>query len=428
MLSDNKSSHLTLEDRKIIQYGIEHGSSKTAIASNIGKDNSTVGKEIRLHRILKSRCSLPLECDAYRHCRLGRNCTPSCPKYVPFKCTRRDRSPGACNGCPVYLKCHFDRYWYDAVSAQNEYEKLLAASRSGLDLTPSDAQRIADTAGPLLKRGMSPYSVIQAHPELGICEKTLYNYIESGILKPFGVDAFTLRRQLSRKLPRKQAELYKKREDRKFLKGRTYKEYKDYIAEHPNAFTVQMDTVYNDVSHGPFMQTFKFTNFPLFFAVYHAERTAASMIAGVDLLESVLGSECFNKYVEVLLTDRGGEFCAADAIELRRDGTRRTRVFYCDPMQSGQKGTLENHHAELRYILPKETDLRALGLTGQEPLNLICSHLNSVPKESLHGKSCFDCTGFYAPELLQRFLDYGLSVIPAVEITLKPYLIKPFVR
>ncbi len=38
-------------------------------------------------------------------------------------------------------------------------------------------------------------------------------------------------------------------------------------------------------------------------------------------------------------------------MEKRDDGTRRTRVFYCDPMQSGQKGSLENMHRELRYIL-----------------------------------------------------------------------------
>ena len=30
-------------------------------------------------------------------------------------------------------------------------------------------------------------------------------------------------------------------------------------------------------------------------------------------------------------------------------------------MQSGQKGSLENMHRELRYILPNEVDLRSIG-------------------------------------------------------------------
>ena len=66
------------------------------------------------------------------------------------------------------------------------------------------------------------------------------------------------------------------------------------------------------------------------------------MKQGVDLLESILGPRLFRKYVHVLLTDRGTEFSDADGMETAADGSRRTRVYYCDPMQSGQKGTLEN--------------------------------------------------------------------------------------
>lgn len=115
-----------------------------------------------------------------------------------------------------------------------------------------------------------------------------------------------------------------------------------------------MDTVYNDETNGPFLQTFKFVRAGIILALYHNEKTAVSMKEGVDILESILGTELFRKYVHVLLTDRGTEFSAAEAMETSSDGTRRTRVFYCDPMQSGQKGTLENKHIKLRYILPKE--------------------------------------------------------------------------
>ena len=88
MAVNEKGSHLSYEDRKIIQTGIENGSTKTSIANTIGKDNSTVGKEIALHRTLKSKCALPLECSVYQHCKLGRNCTIACARYKPFKCSR----------------------------------------------------------------------------------------------------------------------------------------------------------------------------------------------------------------------------------------------------------------------------------------------------------------------------------------------------
>ena len=55
MSTNNSFSHLTLEERRIILTGITNGSSKTAIAQTIGKDKSTVGKEIKINQIPKKR-------------------------------------------------------------------------------------------------------------------------------------------------------------------------------------------------------------------------------------------------------------------------------------------------------------------------------------------------------------------------------------
>lgn len=363
MSANNSFSHLTLDERRIILTGITNGSSKTAIAQTIGKDKSTVGKEIKLHRSLTHKCKMPLECNNYRKCPFGRQCTPDCPEYFPFKCSRRDRSPGACNGCSYWSKCRFDKYTYSPEDAHSDYRSVLIDSRQGVNLTTSEAKAIADIVAPLLKKGQSPYQIITGHPEIGISEKTLYNYIEGDVFHEIaGITAMDLRRQVSRRMSKKKAKGYKKRADRKYLLGRTYKDYKIYIDENPDVFVTQMDTVYNNETTGPFIQTFKFINAGIIFAILHNSKTSESMKQGVDLLESILGTQIFRKYVHILLTDRGTEFSAADAMETGTDNTRRTRVFYCDPMQSGQKGSLENKHIELRYILPKGADLCALGL------------------------------------------------------------------
>ena len=68
MKTTNAFSHLTLEERRIILTGITNNSTKTAIAQTIGKDKSTVGKEIKLHRVLTHKCKMPLECNNYRKC------------------------------------------------------------------------------------------------------------------------------------------------------------------------------------------------------------------------------------------------------------------------------------------------------------------------------------------------------------------------
>ena len=233
-----------------------------------------------------------------------------------------------------------------------------------------------------------------------------------------------LRRQVSRKLPKKKAKTYKKRQDRRYLKGRTYKDYLEYLADHPDVFVVQMDTVYNDETNGPFIQTFKFIDAGVLLALYQELKTAQSMKEGVDRLEQLLGGEVFRKYVHILLTDRGSEFSEAEGMETDADGVRRTRVFYCDPMQSGQKGSLENKHAELRYILPKGTELKSLGLVGQEALNLAVSHVDSAPVEKLGGKSPLDVANFVYPDLYEKLESFGIRNIEKDKVILKPYLLK----
>ena len=128
--------------------------------------------------------------------------------------------------------------------------------------------------------------------------------------------------------------------------------------------------------------------------------------------------------MNVLLTDRGSEFYAAKDMETGVDGTTRTRVFYCDPMQSGQKGSIENNHIQLRYILPKQTDLVSLGLTDQDTLNLVLSHLNSAPVEKFGGKSPLEVASFMYHDLYERLISYGIKEIEKDRIVLKPYLLK----
>lgn len=56
-----KNSHLTLDDRKKIQEGLEKELSRTEIAKNINKDISTVAKEIKNRRKLKPRILLIIQ-------------------------------------------------------------------------------------------------------------------------------------------------------------------------------------------------------------------------------------------------------------------------------------------------------------------------------------------------------------------------------
>lgn len=421
------NKHLSLSDREIIETGINNGSSKSSIAETLGKHKSTISKEIKLHRTLTSKCPLPLECSNYKKCKYGRNCIKTCLDYRPFKCTYRDRSPGACNGCSLYSSCRFNKYRYRAKEADNEYRETLVLSRSGINATFNEIKELGELIKPYIDNGLSPYAILKAHPEIKQSEMTLYTYIENGIFQAVGISIkdIDLRRKSSRKITKRLSNTYKKREDKSYLKGRLYKDYLDYLKENPNARICQMDSVYNDGTNGPFMQTFKFISYSFVIILFHKTKTAESMLQGINLLEELLGKELFEKEVEVLLADRGTEFIKAKEIEYRNDKTQRTRIFYCDPMASGQKGSLEVSHQDIRCICPKNIDLYTLGLKKQKQANLISSHINSYPKEKiLNGKTPFQYLKFMNPQMVDKLLDFGISEIPINDVVMKPYLLK----
>ena len=423
MSSNNKNLHLTVQERIIIEKGIENGSTKAAIALTIGKDKSTFGKEIKKHRELVHKSSYKINCANMKNCSHNHVCV-NCADFKPFTCNRRDRSPGACSGCSKYTHCRYDKYRYKADFSHKKYREDLVDSRTGINMSYEECKAMADIIVPLIKAGHSPYHIVTNHPELNISEKTLYNYIENDIFREFGLLDINLRIKTKRKITKKASNKYKKREDKKYLNGRTYDDFINYTAENKNLSVVEMDMVYNDGSTGPFMQTFKFLDYSFMFIVYQEEKTAKSMVEGVDLLEKILGEDLFSEEVAIIKTDRGSEFCDAEGFEKEENESRRTRIFYCDPMASGQKGSLENNHKEIRYICPKENDLKDLGLNSQEKANLIVSHINSQSKEHLKGKSPLEVMEFMNPALYQKFKDFGIERINKDNIVLKPYLLK----
>ena len=88
-------------------------------------------------------------------------------------------------------------------------------------------------------------------------------------------------------------------------------------------------------------------------------------------------------------------------------------------MRSGQKGGLEQAHTMLRMILPKKTNFEFL---TQWDVNLIVSHINSTPRESLQGRPPYDVAlETLGEETLKAF---QLRRIAPDEVNLTPKLIR----
>jgi IS30 family transposase len=409
-------NHLTLDQRKVIQVGIENGSTKAAISRNIGKDATTVAKEIRKHRVLNQRnkWNRPFLCAHLAVCSKIKRCIQKCERFEEPTCNRRDKSPGACNKCPNTSKCNLDKYIYDANTADKEYRRDLVDFREGINLTTKERDSIASIIAPLLKQGQSVHQILSAHPEIKQCERTLYNYIESGVFKDYGVDNFSLKEQVNRK---KFKQKYKKRKEPCNYEGRKYNDYLNFKMANPETPTVEMDTVYNNPS-GPYLQTFQFERTNLMIGFLHQKKDSASMASSFDVLQQRLGDELFSKLFPLVLTDRGCEFEKYQLFELDANGVSRLSIFYCDPMQSSQKPHVENNHNYVRDIIPNAYPLDSL---TQSDIDLMFSHINSTPRRSLGDKTPYEIFCFlYGSEVASLL---NMVEIKRDDVVLKPSLI-----
>ena len=348
--------HLTYDDRLAIQAGLQKGLKIAQIAKNIGKDRAAVGREVKAHRRLVttsggSNCIHHKTCTRILDCRSGcfrgkrqcqtacGRCQEGCPEYQEEFCSDYEKSPFVCNACAYRLRCRLRRMLYDAKYAQEQYEKTLSESRRGISLTEQELDRINDTISPLLKKGQSLPTICERYrDELPVTDRTIYSYIDAGLLDARNID---LRRKLRRPERKKSGPVL--RVDRKCHIDRTYEDCQAYMAQNPDAMVSQMDSVILHTG-GQAILTILFTNCDLQRMFLRERNTAASVTEIFWELRRRLGEAYFSMLFQVIVTDRGSEF--TDPMKIEADpetGEVQCRVFYSDPMNSSQKSNCEKN-------------------------------------------------------------------------------------
>ena len=80
-------------------------------------------------------------------------------------------------------------------------------------------------------------------------------------------------------------------------------------------------------------------------------------------------------------------------------GEQATKLFFCDPHMSCQKGMIEKNHEFIRYILPKGSSFKNI---TQEDCNLFMNNINSLCRDSLNGKSPYEVMLFQCNKLFKK--------------------------
>ena len=424
--------HLTLDDRIYIQNELSKGTSFKDISRFLCKDPTTISKEVKAHRLsdwyhkgtfynAKNFCVHRYHCKKTNACGkillCGIKCTScptcnqTCPDFEKERCSRLDKAPYVCNGCDKQIShCTIaHKYTYNARFADRKYRECLKESRSGISMTRQELHQKDRIISPLIEQGQSPYQIITNHPELKLSVRSVYTYLDMGILTARNID-------LKRKVKFKPRKVHKTQiSDRRVFQNRTYADFQQLEL---SSF-VEMDTVHSASGSSKTLLTFFFTREKLFLAFLMNRNTEGAVRLIFDRLEKRFGTYDFQTLFEYILTDRGAEFGDPESLETGFTGIQRTSIYYCDPMRSGQKGGLEQAHTMLRMILPKKTNFEFL---TQWDVILIVSHINSTPRESLQGRTPYDVAlETLGEETLKAF---QLRRIAPDEVNLTPKLIR----
>lgn len=393
--SDMYQKHLTLDKRIKIEKGIEEGKNFSKIAEDISKSYKTVSNEIKRNRNIE-------------------HCLSWVGKYKT--CEKTSKPPYVCNACPSRKGCRKTRYYYYAVDAQGKYEQLRHDARTGIDMTSTEFKDLNAIVSKEIGQGHSFAMIIRNHKnEFSVGERTLYNYVEKGYLDIINLD-----------LPRKVR--YKKRrqkqttttKDTKIRVNRTYEDFKDYVKHYNdnnfNINIVEMDTVEGIKGESLLLTLlWRQANFMLAFKIENKEAETVSKI--FNYLKDLLGYEQFHMLFPIILTDNGVEFSKPDVIEFNGHHVYKTKLFYCDPGASGQKGKIENNHEYIRRYIPKKTSFNDY---TQDEINLMLNHINSVKRDSLQGNNPYTLMKEFLP---QEIIDlFDIEEIKQQDIILKDSL------
>ncbi len=415
-------AHLTESHRIKIEHYLNENYSYRKIAELLNVNVSTISREIKRNirtysisnHMVVVECIHKDNCERLKRSSKSKMCSINCPDYELRKCDRfsTKNAKHVCNSCPNNAKCKLARKKYIANVANNKYE-LRIISRPKIRITQEQFDFINKLFSEKMTKGQSISVIYQNHKdEIMISENTVRNYLKRGLLKSNQLDMirprFTANKSVKRRVI-KNVDL---------LNGRTYEDYINYTKE-KDILIVQLDTVVGKLVDNKKILTIHWPSFHFQIGILLEKLSPAFVNNALMELKNKLGLETYKILFQVILTDNGIEFSLLDEIENDENGELITKVFFCDPYKSSQKGSCERNHEFIRYVLPKGVSFDNL---NQKDVDLIFSHINSTPRNSLGFKTPFELfkTAFGIEVL--RILN--INEINKDDVHLKPKLIK----
>jgi len=392
MKEKKQYKHLSLEERKEIEAFLNNpGVKLKTIAAMMGRSEKSIREEIVRHRTFRIRsnqhnkCGKQNECNKHRlctHCIFGLckhckhdNCNELCDEFISTPvCPRTARFPFVCSGCDKIERCPLPKYFYNASTAQADYEKDKREWRYGVRKSPEDMEKIVKAFQTRIRENNNSVDVIVNTENLPICTTTAYNYINNHVIP--GVSNLDLKRKV-RYAKRKGKKPKTTNMNYKWDQGRKYEDFTKFLENADTDVNIwEMDTVEGIKGTDEkcvLTLLHRRSNLQLYFLLNC--KTQLEVIKVFDSIKTFLGPKLFASTFTVILTDRGVEFQDPLTLETNADnGETLIKIFYCNPRHSEEKGKCEKNHEHFREHVPKGFSMNPL---TKKDIDFISNNVNN---------------------------------------------------
>lgn len=325
-----KSKHLCLWERQEIEKALKRGASISAIARTLGRNKSTISREVKRGTVLQRKRQY----------------------YEPVKKEHRENWKG-----------HTEKRIYFAETGQRAAARNTGL-RGGKYKLFKDIGLVKYIEERILKDKWSPEMIIgllrtQKHTfKTTVCFKTVYNYIDRGLIGVKNIDLLLKPRLKVKK---------RRAEQRKRVLGKSIELRPCGINERTEFGHWEGDTVVGQGGRSAILTIVeRKTNKGFMLSL--KDRNASSVNAAFETLSKTLNG--LNIFKSITF-DNGSEF--ADCHKLKD-----IDIYFAHPYSAFERGINENYNGIIRRYIPKGKDLN---IFTQADLNRINNMIDSLPRK-----------------------------------------------
>lgn len=290
----------------------------------------------------------------------------------------------------VYNELHRGKYTHTKsdLTTQTRYSAQIAqekrdynvSARGTIPKVLKDKKLAKAIEEKIVDKGYSPEAAIETMVRSGemdkyeesVCVKTVYNSIDKGFFTKITNKDLPVKRNKNKKDYKKIHRI------KKACAGTSIEDRPEDILEREEFGHMEMDSVIGKREKGSTLLTIIERKTRNIIVKKQPDKTSKSVVETLDELERELG-DVFYKLFKTITVDNGTEF--ADCAGIERScvypGRKRTKVYYCHPYASCERGSNENGNRMIRRKIPKGTSINGY---SKEEIQQIEDWVNEYPR------------------------------------------------